>query len=85
MVEAVGEECGCFLAVNLETEELVTLIAESTASSLASVCVGAPLPPACTPLPAIHMVEIDHLCYSVRRFMPFQWLFLWAVAPTVHT
>lgn len=55
MVDAVGEECDCFLAPKLETDELITLISESTASSLASVCVGGPpselpIPPlACSP------------------------------------
>lgn len=41
IAEAYGPECDCEVAGRLDAEEVATVIAEASASSLAEVCVGA--------------------------------------------
>ena len=46
LASAVGPECNCEIAPRLRSNEVVaTIIAESTASSFAQVCVGEPACP----------------------------------------
>lgn len=47
--EAFGPECDCEVATRLGAQQMATIIAEASVSSLAEVCVGAPPPP--LPLP----------------------------------
>lgn len=49
--EAVGPECDCELAGRLNTRQLQTVIARTSAASLASVCVGAQRNPSTLPPP----------------------------------
>ena len=60
--EAYGPECNCEVATRLSAQEMATIIAEASASSLAEVCVGAAPPP----LPRSPLQAIC-LCHNTIR------------------